>query len=70
MKTNHQQQAVAVDAEIVGGANRGDPVRMLDELEILAAVELEGQPQARQERHERPDIGPQLNRIRLGGRDQ
>ena len=43
---DHQEQAVPVDAEMVGGADGRNPVGLLDELKVLAAVEAEDERQA------------------------
>ncbi len=67
---DHEEQAEAVDAEVIAGADGRDPVGLLDELEVLAAVEGEDQGQANQEPDERSDVGPDLDRPGVRGRDQ
>ena len=46
---HHQQQAEPVDADVVGGAEGGNPGGLLDELKVLGAVELEDQRERDQE---------------------
>ena len=69
---HHQQQADAVDAEVVAGAEGGNPRRLLDELEVLAGVELECERKRDQKSDQGRDIGPQLDgaRIRRGNEQQ
>ena len=67
---HNQEQTVAIDAEVVGGAEGRNPVGALEELEVLRTVEMEDQPQAGQEAEEGPDIGPELDGLRFGGGDQ
>ena len=65
-----QQQAEAVDADVVAGAERGDPLRLFDELVVLGVVEVEDQRQRDQEADERGDIGPELDGARVRRRNE
>jgi hypothetical protein len=69
---HHQQQSEPVDAEVIGGAQGGNPGGLLDELKVLRAVEIEDQREGNQEAHERGRVGPQLDgaRIRRGNEQQ
>ena len=67
---HHQQQSEAVDAEVVGGAQGGNPLRLFFELVVLGVVEIEYQGQGNQEAEERNPIGPQLDGARVRRRKE
>ena len=55
---HHQQEAEPVDAEVVGGADAGNPGGLLLECQVLGAVELEDQRQGDQKSDERRRYWP------------
>jgi hypothetical protein len=59
----------AVDADVVGSADGGNPGACLDELKVLGAVEIEDQRQRNQEAEERGDVGPPFHRARIRRRN-
>ena len=67
---HHQQQAQPVDADVVGGAQRGNPLRPFFELVVLRVVEVEYQRQGNQEADERDGVGPQFDGARVRGRKE
>jgi len=46
---HHQQQSQPIDADVIGGAQGGNPRGLLDELKVFRAVELEDQRERNQE---------------------